>query len=122
MSVYKLLIKNNKNSNYDEILETLVSEDQKKLSVLGGCLIGGNKLLLKLAQNAREAILNGITPTIIEKGYSGTYRLFNLNKRTIAIFKPRDEHPYSGSNPKWLPYLVQKISPFNICRGCHVPE
>ena len=40
---------------------------------------------------AREAIALGIYPQLISAGSSGSYYVFNKNKKPIAVFKPKDE-------------------------------
>jgi hypothetical protein len=41
-----------------------------------------------------------LIPKLSENGTSGTYFLQNVNRKNVAVFKPRDEEPFMPNNPK----------------------
>ena len=45
-------------------------------------------------------IPKGLKPKLIEDGTSGAYQIRNVDKETIAIFKPFDEEAYAPNNQK----------------------
>ena len=72
----------------------------------------------ELVATARLSILIGVHPSLIAKGSSGSYFVYNRFRRFIAVFKPRSEEPYGFANPKW-PKKVQKIMcPCMFGRAC----
>lgn len=47
-----------------------------------------------------QGFFSGLFPKLSENGTSGTYFLQNVNKKSIAVFKPRDEEPFMPNNPR----------------------
>lgn len=50
--------------------------------------------------DVKTGFLNDIRPKLAEHGTSGTYLLYNNLHKTVAIFKPFDEEPYTPNNPR----------------------
>lgn len=47
-----------------------------------------------------QGFISGLAPKLSENGTSGTYFLQNINRKSIAVFKPRDEEPFMPNNPR----------------------
>ena len=56
--------------------------------------------LQKIIEEINNGFLIGLKPKFLEDGTSGTYLMRNVNKETIAIFKPFDEEPFAPNNQK----------------------
>ena len=56
--------------------------------------------LEKIIEESLTAFTRGLKPKFIEDGTSGVYQIRNVDKETIAIFKPFDEEPNTPNNPK----------------------
>jgi hypothetical protein len=56
--------------------------------------------LQKIIEDSFIAFTRGLKPKMKEEGTSGVYQIRNVNKDTIAIFKPIDEEPNTPNNPK----------------------
>lgn len=56
--------------------------------------------LEKIIDEIRNGFLVGIKPLQNEDGTSGMYKLRDVNKDTVAIFKPFDEEAFAPNNPK----------------------
>jgi len=52
-----------------------------------------------------QGFIEGFIPKLSENGTSGTYFLQNLNRKNVAVFKPRDEEPFMLNNPKGYNYI-----------------
>ena len=50
--------------------------------------------------DVNQGFIEGLIPKLSENGTSGTYFLQNVNRKNIAVFKPRDEEPFMPNNPK----------------------
>lgn len=61
----------------------------------------------------KAAIHNGIQPTLIAQGSSGSYFCRNREGKIIAVFKPKNEEPYGDFNPKWKKWVQR-----TLCRCC----
>eukprot|EP00667_Euglena_gracilis_P010390 EG_transcript_10584 len=61
----------------------------------------------------KEAIAQGIHPTLISQGSSGSYFCYNKDRQVVAIFKPKNEEPYGDFNPKWGKWIQR-----TMCRCC----
>jgi phosphatidylinositol 4-kinase type 2 len=72
----------------------------------------------ELVRHAELAIDGGVLPERIYQGSSGSYFVKNLEKRTIGVFKPKDEEPYGIQNPKWTKWLQKKCCPCCFGRTC----
>lgn len=53
-----------------------------------------------LIENVKLGFLEGLTPILIPDGTSGTYKLRDPKKETIALFKPIDEEAFAPNNQK----------------------
>ena len=58
------------------------------------------KSVERIIEDALTAFIKGLKPKIMEDGTSGVYQIRNVNKDTIAIFKPIDEEPNTPNNSK----------------------
>jgi len=47
---------------------------------------------------------------------------FQILKKTVAVFKPKDEEPYGILNPKWTKWLHKICCPCCFGRSCLVPN
>ena len=56
--------------------------------------------LQNIIEDALIAFTRGLKPKMKEEGTSGVYQIRNVDKETIAIFKPFDEEPNTPNNPK----------------------
>ena len=56
--------------------------------------------LEKIIEESLIGFTKGLKPKIIEDGTSGVYQIRNVDKETIAIFKPLDEEPNTPNNSK----------------------
>jgi len=57
-------------------------------------------ILKKLIEEIRHGFMEGLIPTLILEGTSGTYNLRNTNKEVVALFKPIDEEAFAPNNQK----------------------
>ncbi|XP_048249472.1 phosphatidylinositol 4-kinase type 2-beta-like isoform X2 [Haliotis rufescens] len=76
----------------------------------------------RLVQEVEHAIDIGIPPTLSSKGTSGCYFVMNKQKKTIGVFKPKDEEPYGQLNPKWTKWMHKLCCPCCFGRSCLVPN
>lgn len=53
-----------------------------------------------IIEDIRHGFLQGLSPTLIMDGTSGTYNLRNTNKEVVALFKPIDEEAFAPNNQK----------------------
>lgn len=73
-------------------------------------------------ESVKEAIANGIFPTRITKGSSGSYFCKDITGKTVGVFKPKDEEPYGKLNPKWTKWLHRNLFPCCFGRSCIIPN
>lgn len=76
----------------------------------------------ELVREAEAAIENGVYPTRIYQGSSGSYFVRNNDGKIIAVFKPKDEEPYGRLNPKWTKWLHRLCCPCCFGRSCLIPN
>lgn len=77
----------------------------------------------RVIQEAESAIEDGIYPTRISQGSSGSYFVFDsTGQRRIGVFKPKDEEPYGRLNPKWTKWMHKLCCPCCFGRSCLVPN
>ncbi|GAA5999782.1 hypothetical protein JCM10207_005908 [Rhodosporidiobolus poonsookiae] len=75
-----------------------------------------------LVEQVRLAIDAGVHPRLNSRGSSGSYFAQNIQQKTVGIFKPADEDPYSRLNPKWIKTIHRALSPVvPFGRDCLVP-
>jgi len=80
-----------------------------------------------IVQSIRAAIFEGIHPKLISKGSSGSYyarvRDQNGQIKTVGVFKPKDEEPYSMRNPKFQKWVHRTFFWWiGFGRGCLIPN
>lgn len=77
----------------------------------------------KVIREAEIAIEEGIYPVRISQGSSGSYFVFDSTaQKRIGVFKPKDEEPYGGLNPKWTKWMHKVCCPCCFGRSCLVPN
>ena len=54
---------------------------------------------------SERAIDEGILPERIYQGSSGSYFVKDRDRKTIGVFKPKNEEPYGHLNPKWTKWM-----------------
>lgn len=64
----------------------------------------------------------GVYPTRIYQGSSGSYFVRNVEGETIGVFKPKDEEPYGRLNPKWTKWMHRMCCPCCFGRSCLIPN
>lgn len=75
-----------------------------------------------LVREIESAIDQGIVPERIYQGTSGSYFAKNRKRKTVGVFKPKDEEPYGHLNPKWIKWLHKLFLPCCFGRSCIVPN
>jgi len=75
-----------------------------------------------IVEEVKLAINEGIHPTRIKQGSSGSYFCYNRQKEIVGIFKPKNEEPYGNHNPKWSKWIQKNFFPCFFGRGCLVPN
>ncbi|KAL5038514.1 hypothetical protein BDV3_006340 [Batrachochytrium dendrobatidis] len=68
------------------------------------------------------AIHQGIYPTRISQGSSGSYFCRSSQGQIVGVFKPKNEEPYGNMNPKWTKWLHRNLFPCCFGRTCIVPN
>jgi len=76
----------------------------------------------ELIREAETAIDQGVYPTRIYQGSSGSYFVKNVEGKTIGVFKPKDEEPYGRLNPKWTKWMHRMCCPCCFGRSCLIPN
>jgi hypothetical protein len=66
---------------------------------LYGCL-PVSKSLTKIIHEIRQGFNKGLKPKLTQDGTSGVYKLRNMYKKDVAIFKPIDEEAFAPNNPR----------------------
>lgn len=75
-----------------------------------------------LIRRCESAIDQGVLPTRIAQGSSGSYFVKDEDKSIIGVFKPKNEEPYGHLNPKWTKWLHKTCCPCCFGRGCLIPN
>ena len=57
-------------------------------------------ILQKIMEEIMHGFMQGLVPQLIQDGTSGTYKMRNVNKDVVGIFKPFDEEPFAPNNQK----------------------
>jgi len=73
-------------------------ETEKNIQVYGAFI--SPPLLNSIIEEITHGFLEGLIPTLIPDGTSGTYNMRNLNKEVVALFKPIDEEAFAPNNQK----------------------
>lgn len=76
----------------------------------------------EVVRQAENAIDQGVYPTRIYQGSSGSYFVKNSDGKTIGVFKPKDEEPYGRLNPKWTKWMHRMCCPCCFGRSCLIPN
>ncbi|KAI9365509.1 phosphatidylinositol 3-/4-kinase, partial [Zopfochytrium polystomum] len=77
---------------------------------------------LAIVEDVRAAIAEGIYPTRIAKGSSGSYFCRNRAGEIVGVFKPKNEEPYGHLNPKWTKWAHRNCLPCCFGRSCLIPN
>ncbi|KAJ3217671.1 phosphatidyl inositol kinase [Dinochytrium kinnereticum] len=77
---------------------------------------------LAIVEDVRAAISEGIYPTRIAKGSSGSYFCRNRAGDIVGVFKPKNEEPYGKMNPKWTKWIHRNLFPCCFGRSCLIPN
>jgi len=77
---------------------------------------------LSIVEEVRLAITEGIYPTRISQGSSGSYFCRNRQGQIVGVFKPKNEEPYGKLNPKWTKWLHKNLFPCCFGRSCLIPN
>jgi len=75
-----------------------------------------------LIRKAERGILQGVYPSRIAQGSSGSYFVKDEHKKIVGVFKPKNEEPYGQLNPKWTKWLHKTCCPCCFGRGCLIPN
>jgi len=84
--------------------------------------IENDPLFSKIIHSTEEAIYMGILPERIYQGSSGSYFVRDKTKKTIGVFKPKNEEPYGHLNPKWTKWMHKTCCPCCFGRSCLIPN
>ncbi|CAI5450888.1 unnamed protein product [Caenorhabditis angaria] len=76
----------------------------------------------KIFRRAQEAINQGIQPTLIPEGSSGSYFVYGLEGEILGVFKPKDEEPFASLNPKWPKFFQRMLCFCCFGRACLIPN
>ncbi|KAJ3149022.1 phosphatidyl inositol kinase [Geranomyces variabilis] len=77
---------------------------------------------LEIIDEVREAIAEGVHPTLISQGSSGSYFCRNRAGEIVGVFKPKNEEPYGHLNPKWTKWIHKNMFPCCFGRSCIIPN
>ncbi|KAH3667002.1 hypothetical protein WICMUC_005349 [Wickerhamomyces mucosus] len=76
-----------------------------------------------LVQQCKFAINDlDIKPSLISSGSSGSYFVYDSQKRIVGVFKPKDEEPYGPISPKWTKWVHRNLFPCFFGRSCLIPN
>ena len=75
-----------------------------------------------VVEEVKLAIREGIQPTRIAQGSSGSYFCRNRQGQIVGVFKPKNEEPYGKLNPKWTKWLHKTCCPCCFGRSCLTPN
>ena len=82
--------------------------------ILLPCWIYNFKFLSSFIRQSERAIDEGILPERIYQGSSGSYFVKDRDRKTIGVFKPKNEEPYGHLNPKWTKWMHK------VCNCCSI--
>ncbi|KAI0009726.1 phosphatidylinositol 4-kinase [Xylariaceae sp. FL0662B] len=75
-----------------------------------------------ILNSVRVAIDQGMHPSMITQGSSGSYFARNTDGKIVGVFKPKDEEPYAAGNPKWNKWIHRNLFPCFFGRACLIPN
>ncbi|KAI1470834.1 phosphatidylinositol 3 and 4-kinase-domain-containing protein [Daldinia caldariorum] len=75
-----------------------------------------------IVESVRVAIDQGMHPSLITQGSSGSYFARNTDGKIVGVFKPKDEEPYAAGNPKWNKWIHRNLFPCCFGRACLIPN
>lgn len=75
-----------------------------------------------IVESVRTAIDQGMHPSMITQGSSGSYFARNTDGKIVGVFKPKDEEPYAAGNPKWNKWIHRNLFPCCFGRACLIPN
>lgn len=73
-------------------------------------------------RKAQDAINQGIQPSLIPEGSSGSYFVYGLEGEILGVFKPKDEEPFASLNPKWPKFFQRMLCFCCFGRACLIPN
>ncbi|RYO87200.1 hypothetical protein DL764_008897 [Monosporascus ibericus] len=76
----------------------------------------------EIVRSVRTAIDQGMHPSMITQGSSGSYFARNTDGKIVGVFKPKDEEPYAAGNPKWNKWIHRNLFPCFFGRACLIPN
>ncbi|ORY63117.1 phosphatidylinositol 4-kinase type II subunit alpha [Pseudomassariella vexata] len=76
----------------------------------------------EIVQSVETAIDQGMHPSMITQGSSGSYFARNTEGKIVGVFKPKDEEPYAAGNPKWNKWIHRNLFPCCFGRACLIPN
>ncbi|KAI1322992.1 hypothetical protein F5Y16DRAFT_21294 [Xylariaceae sp. FL0255] len=76
----------------------------------------------EIVKSVRVAIGQGMHPSMITQGSSGSYFARNTDGKIVGVFKPKDEEPYAAGNPKWNKWIHRNLFPCFFGRSCLIPN
>jgi len=76
----------------------------------------------EVVRQAERAIDQGVYPSRIAQGSSGSYFVKDENRAIIGVFKPKNEEPYGQLNPKWTKWMHKTCCPCCFGRDCLIPN
>ncbi|KAI0150434.1 hypothetical protein GGR57DRAFT_196079 [Xylariaceae sp. FL1272] len=76
----------------------------------------------QVVNSVRVAIDQGMHPSMITQGSSGSYFARNTDGKIVGVFKPKDEEPYAAGNPKWNKWIHRNLFPCFFGRACLIPN
>ncbi|KAH9887102.1 phosphatidylinositol 4-kinase [Xylariomycetidae sp. FL2044] len=76
----------------------------------------------EVVKSVRVAISQGMHPSMITQGSSGSYFARNTDGKIVGVFKPKDEEPYAAGNPKWNKWIHRNLFPCCFGRACLIPN
>jgi phosphatidylinositol 4-kinase type 2 len=76
----------------------------------------------EVVNSVKSAISQGMHPSMITQGSSGSYFARNTDGKIVGVFKPKDEEPYAAGNPKWNKWIHRNLFPCCFGRACLIPN